>query len=190
VNFHGSSGYGARFANAVLGDWGGKPAEDILRATDALIERGLVDPKRLALAGGSFGGYLACWIPTRTDRFVCTVVHAPVYNTGALCSGDILQGVEVELGGEMWEMPRAREVLDRSNPAIHTSNYRTPTLVTHGERDYRCTVQNGLELYGMLKSKGVPARLAHYPDENHWILKKRNSLHWYGEVLGWLAKHL
>ncbi|MFT3775083.1 MAG: S9 family peptidase [Minicystis sp.] len=189
VNFHGSSSYGERFANAVLGDWGGKAAEDILRATDELVARGIADPNRLALAGGSFGGYMACWIPTQTDRFRCTVVHAPVYDTGSLCAGDITQGVDVEIGAP-WDLPASRERIDRWSPAAHTASYRTPTLVLHGERDFRCTVTHGLELYGMLKAKGVPARLVHYPDENHWILKRKNSLHWYGEVLGWLARYL
>lgn len=190
VNFHGSSGYGQRFANDVLGDWGGKPAEDILLATDVLVARGIADGARLAIAGGSYGGYLACWLPTRTDRFACTVVHAPVYDTLTLAAGDVTQGLERELGGEPWDMPRARDRIDRWNPAVHTEHYRTPTLVTHGERDFRCPVQHGLELYGMLKAKGVPARLAHYPDEAHWIRKRRNSIHWYGEVLGWLQRHL
>ena len=190
VNFHGSSSYGERFADSVLGDWGGKAADDILRATEVLVERGIADPARLACAGGSYGGYLACWLPTQTDRFRCTVVHAPVFDTGALCSGDLTQGLEREIGGEPWDLPRRREPIDRWSPAAHTGKYRTPTLVTHGEKDYRCTVQNGLELYGVLKAKGVPARLCHYPDENHWILKRKNSLHWYGEVLAWLDKHL
>jgi dipeptidyl aminopeptidase/acylaminoacyl peptidase len=190
VNFHGSSSYGERFANSVLGDWGGHAAEDLLLATDLLVQRGVADPARLALAGGSFGGYMACWLPTQTDRFACTVVHAPVYNTAGLCSGDMTQGIEREIGGEPWAMPGAGEVLARHNPAMHSGAYVTPTLVTHGDKDYRCTVQNGLELYGMLKAKGVPARLAHYPDENHWILKRKSSLHWYGEVLGWLARYL
>jgi len=190
VNFHGSAGYGQRFSDAVLADWGGKAAEDILLATDALVARGIADPRRLVLAGGSYGGYMACWLPTRTDRFACTVVHAPVFDTLSLCAGDFTQGVERELGGEPWQMPQARELIDRWNPAVHTAGYRTPTLVTHGEKDFRCPVQHGLELYGMLKAKGVPARLAHYPDENHWILKRRNSIHWYGEVLGWIARYV
>lgn len=190
VNFHGSSGYGERFADSVLGDWGGKPAQDILLATDALVARGLADPERLALAGGSYGGYMACWLPTQTDRFACTVVHAPVWDTLTMCGGDITQGIERELGAEPWDLPRAREPIDRWNPAAHTAAYRTPTIVLHGEKDFRCPVQQGLELYGLLKSKGVPARLVHYPDENHWILKRRNSIHWYGEVLGWIARHL
>jgi dipeptidyl aminopeptidase/acylaminoacyl peptidase len=190
VNFHGSAGYGSRFADSVMGNWGGAPAEDILLATDALVARGVADPARLALAGGSYGGYLAAWLPTRTDRFRCTVVHAPVFNTGTLCSGDMTQGVERELGGEPWSMPATREPIDRWNPAMHTASYTTPTLVTHGGKDYRCPVENGFELYGVLKAKGVSARLAHYPDEGHWILKRRHSIHWYGEVLGWIGRHL
>ena len=190
VNFHGSSSYGTRFASSVLGDWGGRAAADILLATDMLVAEGVADEKRLAVGGGSFGGYMACWIPTITTRFACAVVHAPVYDTRALCAGDITQGVDIEIGGAPWDMPAAREGLDRWNPAAHTASYKTPTLVSHGDRDYRCTVQHGLELYGMLKAKGVTARLVHYPDENHWILKRKNSLHWYGEVLGWLQRHL
>jgi dipeptidyl aminopeptidase/acylaminoacyl peptidase len=190
VNFHGSSSYGERFADSIAGDWGGKAAEDVTRATDLLVERGVADPTRLAITGGSFGGYMAAWLPTITDRFVCTVVHAPVYNVASFCSVDVTQGIERELGGEPWDTPVGLAAIDRWNPAAHTGSYRTPTLVTHGERDFRCTVQNGIELYGMLKAKGVPARLAHYPDEGHWIMKRRNSLHWYGEVLAWLARWL
>jgi dipeptidyl aminopeptidase/acylaminoacyl peptidase len=190
VNFHGSSGYGQRFADSILGDWGGKAAEDVLLSTDALVARGIADPRRLVLAGGSYGGYMACWLPTQTDRFVCTVVHAPVFDTPTLCGGDLTQGLERELGGEPWALPRTHEPLARWNPAAHVDNYRTPTLVLHGERDYRCPVHHGLQLYGTLQAKGVPARLVHYPDENHWILKRRNAIHWYGEVLGWIARHL
>ena len=62
----------------MLGDWGGKAAEDILLVTDALVARGVADPRRLAVAGGSYGGYMACWLPTQTDRFACAVAHAPV----------------------------------------------------------------------------------------------------------------
>lgn len=190
VNFHGSSSYGERFALSILGDWGGGAAEDLLLATDALVARGVADPDRLAIAGGSFGGYMASWLPTRTSRFRCSVVHAPLYDTRMMCSGDWSQGVDRELGHASWDMPAGRDAVDRCNPAAHTASYTTPTLITHGERDFRCPVQHGLELYGMLKAKGVPARLVHYPDENHWILKRKNSLHWYGEVLGWLARHL
>jgi dipeptidyl aminopeptidase/acylaminoacyl peptidase len=189
VNFHGSSSYGQRFADAILGDWGGKSAEDILRATDALVDRGFVDPSRMAIAGGSFGGYMVAWLATQTDRFACGVAHAAVYNLGALMASDVTQGVERELGGELWSMPRDREAIDRHNPAAHAGAYRTPLLVIHGEKDYRVPVEHGLELYGVLKAKGVSARLVHYPDENHWILKRKNSVHWYGEVHQWLARH-
>jgi len=133
---------------------------------------------------------MSAWLPTRTDRFRCAVVHAPVYNTLTLAAGDVTQGLDLELGGAPWDLPAAREALDRNNPATHSGAHHTPTLGTHGGRDYRCVVENGLELYGMLKAKGVAARLAHYPDENHWILKRKSSIHWYGEVLAWIARHL
>jgi dipeptidyl aminopeptidase/acylaminoacyl peptidase len=133
---------------------------------------------------------MAAWLPTRTDRFRCSIVHAPVFNTMAMCSGDMTQGLEREIGGEPWSMPAARETIDRWNPAMHTAAYTTPTLVTHGAKDYRCPAENAFELYGMLKAKGVAARLAHYPDECHWIQKRRNSIHWYGEVLGWIARYV
>jgi dipeptidyl aminopeptidase/acylaminoacyl peptidase len=190
VNFHGSSSYGQQFSDAILGDWGGKAAEDILRVTDMLVERGIADPARMAITGGSFGGYMVCWLATRTDRFACAIAHAAVYNLLTLSGSDITQGSERELGGELWNLPRDREAIDRYNPAAHSGAYRTPMLIIHGEKDYRVPVQHGLDVYGVLKAKGVPARLVHYPDENHWILKRKNSLHWYGEFHGWLERYL
>src|SRR5580692_3416234 len=151
VNFHGSCSYGERFSESIRADWGGKAAEDVLRATDLLVERKIADPARLAIAGGSFGGYMASWLPTRTDRFACTVVHAPVYNLTGIGAVDVTQGFEDDLGGEPWETPGALPAIDRWNPAAHMAGYHTPTLVIHGERDFRCPVQNGLELYGVLK---------------------------------------
>ncbi len=76
------------------------------------------------------------------------------------------------------------------SPSAHAAGYSTPTLVIHGEQDFRVPVTQGLELYGMLKAKGVEARLVYYPDENHWVLKPRNSIHWYGEVLAWLDRNI
>ena len=166
--------------------------DDILLATDALVARGLADPARLALIGGSYGGYMACWLPTRTDRFACAVVHAPVYNTTGMCAGDVTQGVEREFGGEPWDMPRARENIERWNPAAHTAGYRTPTLVTHGEKDFRCPVQHGLELYGMLRAKGVlgaarplPRREPLDPQAAQLDpLVRRGALAWLGALRG------
>jgi dipeptidyl aminopeptidase/acylaminoacyl peptidase len=190
VNFHGSSSFGEKFARSILGDWGGKPAEDILRATDHLLARGFVDEKRMAITGGSYGGYMTCWLATQTDRFACAIAHAAVFNLSSLYGSDVTQGSDLEFGAVPWGDESARALFSRWDPARFTHNYVTPMLVIHGELDYRVPVTNGLEVYGILKAKGVPARLVYYPDENHWILKPQNSLHWYGEFLGWLKKYL
>jgi dipeptidyl aminopeptidase/acylaminoacyl peptidase len=190
VNFHGSAGFGQAFSDSILGDWGGKAAQDIERATDHLIARGIADPKRMAITGGSFGGYMTAWLTTQTDRYACAISHAPVYDMHVLMASDVTQGVDRDVGAAPWELPRDREALARWNPAAHTAAYRTPLLVVHGEKDYRCSVEHGLELYGTLKARGVPARLVVYPEEGHWITKPKSSLHWYGEFLGWLSRYL
>jgi dipeptidyl aminopeptidase/acylaminoacyl peptidase len=189
VNFHGSSGFGEAFARSILGDWGGAPAEDILRATDAIVARGGIDPSRIAITGGSYGGYLTAWLATQTDRFRCAIAHAPVYNFAALWGSDVTQGTDAEIGLP-WGDDAARAAFDRFDPSRRSRGFATPMLVIHGELDYRVPATEGLQLYGTLKAMGVEARLVYYPDENHWILKPQNSLHWYGEVLGWLRRHL
>lgn len=188
VNFHGSSSFGQRFADSILGDWGGRPAVDVHRATDLLLEEGLADPARVAVAGGSYGGYLSAWLAARSSRWACAVAHAAVFDFALLYAADVTEGHEVEFGGEAWGPNVAR--FSAWDPSRFMDDYRTPTLVLHGERDYRVQVGHGLALYGMLKARGVPARLVYYPDENHWILKRENSLHWYGEVDAWLERYL
>jgi len=190
VNFHGSSSFGDKYARDILADWGGKPAEDVLRATDHLITRGFIDEQRMAITGGSYGGYLTCWLATQTNRFKCAIAHAAVFNLSTLYGSDVTQGTDLEFGAVPWGDESARAVFAKHDPARFTHGYATPMLVIHGELDYRVPVTHGLELYGILKAKGVQARLVYYPDENHWILKPQNSLHWYGEFLGWLKRYL
>lgn len=185
VNFHGSTSWGHRFTSSILGRWGDQPYEDVMRATDELIERGIADPRRMAVAGGSYGGYLVSWIAAKTDRFSCIVNHAGVCDFQPQFASDFTQGRPRSMGGELWDHI---EGLDRYNPMRHASGFRTPMLVLHGERDYRVPYVQGLEIYAVYKAMGLPARLVVYPDEGHWILKPRNSAHWYGEVLAWLAR--
>jgi dipeptidyl aminopeptidase/acylaminoacyl peptidase len=187
VNFHGSTSWGQDFAASIHGEWGKKPTEDILAATDQLIAQGFIDPDRMAITGGSYGGYLTAWLSTQTDRFACAVAHAAVTNLGGMYASDFTQGRPRAYGAEYFD---DRERVEQWSPSAHASSYSTPTLVIHGEQDYRVPVTQGLELYGVLKAKGVDARLVYYPDENHWILKPANSIHWYGEVLGWLERYL
>ena len=185
VNFQGSTSWGQDFAQRIQGAWAERPFEDVMKATDALIAAGLVDPQRMAAAGGSYGGYMAAWIEGHTDRFRCIVNHAGVYNTLSQYASDVTQGRHLAFGGEPWE---GIEKITESNPAHAAEGFNTPMLVIHGERDYRVPVTQGLECYGVLKAKGVPARLVYFPDENHWILKPRNSVFWYREVHDWLKR--
>ncbi|MGH8874286.1 MAG: prolyl oligopeptidase family serine peptidase, partial [Acidimicrobiia bacterium] len=187
VNFHGSTSFGQAFAASIHGEWGDKPTADMLAATDHLVEQGLIDQERMAITGGSYGGYLTAWLTTQTDRFACAVAHAAVTDLPGMYASDITFGRARSYGAEIWE---DRELVERWSPSAHAAGYSTPTLVIHGERDYRVPLTQGLELYGVLKAKGVEARLVYYPDENHWVLSPQNSLHWYGEVLGWLGRHL
>ena len=187
VNFHGSTSWGQDFATSIQGAWGDLPAQDILSATDHLLERGFLDEDRMAITGGSYGGYLTTWLTTQTDRFACAVAHAAVTDLPGMYASDVTMGRVRAYGADYWEDP---DTVDRWSPAHHTVGCRTPTLVIAGERDYRVPSTQGLELYGILKAKGVEARLVYYPDENHWILKPQNSLHWYREVHAWLARHL
>jgi dipeptidyl aminopeptidase/acylaminoacyl peptidase len=187
VNFQGSTSWGQDFAQRIQGGWGDRPYQDVMKATDALLATGIVDEKRMAAAGGSYGGYMAAWIAGHTDRFRCIVNHAGVYNLLSQYASDWTQGRNKAMGGEPWE---GLEEIERWSPARYASGFKTPMLVIHGERDYRVPVTQGLECYGVLKAKGVDARLVYFPDENHWILKPRNSMLWYDEVVGWLKRFL
>jgi dipeptidyl aminopeptidase/acylaminoacyl peptidase len=187
VNFHGSSSWGTGFARGIMGAWGDLPAADVEAATDSLLARGFIDPGRLAVTGGSYGGYLVAWLIGQTDRYAAAVCHAGVTNLLGRWATDITHDSGESCGGLPWD---GLENLRRWSPTDHTAGMVTPTLVIHGERDYRVVVTQGLELYGILKGRGVESRLVYYPDEGHWILKPQNSLHWYGEFLGWLERHL
>jgi dipeptidyl aminopeptidase/acylaminoacyl peptidase len=187
VNFHGSTSFGAEYTSSIQGAWGDKPYRDIEAATDLLVSRGLVDETRMAVAGGSYGGYMVAFITGQTNRYACAVAHAAVTNFGGMYASDITGGRALAYGSEIFE---DRTRVERYSPSSHASGYNTPTLVIHGERDYRVPLTQGLELYGVLKAKEVPARLVYYPSENHWILNPQPSLHWYEEVFSWLDVYL
>jgi dipeptidyl aminopeptidase/acylaminoacyl peptidase len=187
VNFQGSTSWGQDFAKRIQGGWGDRPYIDVMKATDVLIAAGLVDETRMAAAGGSYGGYMASWIEMSTDRFKCIVNHAGVFDLQSQYASDVTQGRAQSMGGEPWD---GIEGIDKYSPARHTQGMKTPMLVIHGERDYRVPIGQGLECYGMLKARGVPARLVYFPDENHWVLKPRNSIVWYREVHAWLERWL
>ena len=183
VNFHGSSSFGQDFTDAITGEVGRKPYEDVMRAAEHMLGLGFIDGDRMAVAGGSYGGYLVSWIGTRTDRFACIINHAGVFDLVAQFGSDITHGRSRNYGGMPW---KGLEAVTRYSPSDHMENYVTPTLVIHGEKDYRVPVGNALEVYGIMKAKGVPAKLIYFPDENHFVRAPKNSIFWYNEFHAWL----
>jgi dipeptidyl aminopeptidase/acylaminoacyl peptidase len=158
-----------------------------MAATDVLVARGLADPSRMAAAGGSYGGYMAAWIASQTDRFACIVNHAGVSDLATQWASDITQGRRradgrIAVGGHRGDGPVQP---DAPRLRVHVADAHP----SRGEGLPR-PFDQALEIYNVHKAKHVPARLVAYPDENHWILKPRNSKHWFQEVSGWLARYI
>ena len=185
VNFHGSTGYGQAFAESIVGAHGDKPFADIQAATDAVIARGWVDPKRLFAAGGSYGGYMIDWILGHTDRYSALISHAGVYDLMAQFASDSIWGRSGNYGATPWQDPQR---IVRWSPSYYAKNFKTPTLILHGERDFRVPVTQGINLHQVLAAKGIPSRIVIFPDENHWILKPQAALLWWKEFFAWLDR--
>ena len=187
VNFHGSSGYGQKFADSISGDYGTKPLADILRATAWFETQPWIDKDRTAAAGASYGGYMVAYLNGHTDRFKAYVCHAGVYSYHGQMASDIVKGRERSLGAFPW---KDLEKVDKQSAQRFSANFKTPTLVLHGEKDFRVPLTHGLEYYNTLRQKGVPTRLVYFPDENHWVLKPQNSKLWHKEVFAWMEKYI
>ncbi len=187
INRHGSTGFGEKFCQSILNAWGDKPLEDILKGTDYLLARfPNIDPKRLAAAGGSYGGYMAAWIAGHTDRFACLIDHAGVNDFVTQYGSDMSSfGFSNIIGGSPWENP---EGMQRNNPTTYAKHFKSPMLIFHGELDHRVPYGNGTALYGIYKAMNLPARLVIFPNENHWILTPQNSIYWNWEFQSWLAR--
>lgn len=188
-NFRGSTGYGQAYVDAISGHWG-EAAQDVLAFLDAAVAAGHVDGARTCAAGASFGGFLVNYLNGVTDRFRCLVVHAGLFDLEAsYYRTEELWFPEWDLGGGAppWEKP---EAYARFSPHRAVERWKTPTLVSHGELDYRCTVDQGYAAFTALQRRGIPSKLLVFPDEGHWILKPQNSAFWYYEVLAWLKKYL
>jgi dipeptidyl aminopeptidase/acylaminoacyl peptidase len=188
VNYHGSSGFGFTFLDSITHRWGELELADVEAGTDWLLRQPWADRKRLHATGGSYGGFMVAWMnghlaPGRYRSYVC---HAGCFDWTAMFSDDAYTWHAQELGAWYWEKP---EQVRSQSPSTFAATMRTPTLVIHGALDYRVPDQQGLAYYNTLKARGVEARLLWFPDENHWILKPRNSKLWYSEFFAWLKAH-
>jgi dipeptidyl aminopeptidase/acylaminoacyl peptidase len=183
-NPRGSTGYGQKFTDDINQDWGGKPYEDLMAVTDYAAKLPYVDPDRMVAAGASYGGYMINWILGHTNRFKALVSHDGVYDLREEAqSTEELWFPIWEFGGMPWDSP---EVYGKWSPSLFAKEFQTPTLVVHGELDFRIPYSQGLELYTALQMRKVPSQLLIFPDEGHWVLKPANSALWYKTVLDWL----
>jgi dipeptidyl aminopeptidase/acylaminoacyl peptidase len=185
-NPRGSTGFGQQLTDEISGDWGGKVYDDLMKGADFAEALPYVERGRTGAAGASFGGYMMDWFLGHTTRFKAIVSHAGVYNLTSMYGvTEELWFAEWDLKGTPWTNP---DLYAKFSPHAYAKNFKTPTLVTHGELDFRVPIGEGLQLYTTLQRQGVPSKMVYFPDEGHWINKPGNSALWYHEFIAWMDK--
>lgn len=190
IDFHGSSGYGQDFMDAINQDWGGKPLVDLQKGLEAALELDpQIDGTRTCALGASYGGYMINWIAGNwPDRFDCLVQHDGLFDLRSFYySTEELWFPRWDFGGSYAEN---REVYEKWNPVNHVDKWRTPMLVITGEKDFRVPYTQGLQSFTALQEREIPAQLLVFPNENHWVLGAANSLQWHQTVFAWLERWL
>lgn len=188
INPRGSTGYGQQFTDEISKDWGGKVYEDLMKGLDfALASYPFIDANRMTAAGASYGGYMMNWMLGHTDRFKAIVSHDGVFNPfSAYGTTEELWFDEWEMGGTPYDHP---ELYKKFSPMEYVKNFKTPTLVIHGQQDYRLDVSEGFQLFTALQRMGVESKMLYFPDECHFVTKPQNSELWYKTVLDWIQDH-
>ena len=190
IDFHGSPGYGQAFTDSISRDWGGKPLVDLQKGLAAAVDKyPWLDGARVCALGASYGGFMMNWIEGKwPDRFRCIVNHDGLFDQRTMYySTEELWFPEWEFGGPYYQNPQGYEQV---NPVEFVTQWRTPMLVIHGEKDFRIPYSQGLATFTALQRRGIDSQLLVFPDENHWVLKPANSVLWYHTVLAWLDAHL
>jgi dipeptidyl aminopeptidase/acylaminoacyl peptidase len=190
IDFHGSTGYGQKFTDAISGDWGGKPLEDLKKGLAAAAAKyPWLDRSKACALGASYGGYMMNWIEGNwSDGFKCIVNHDGVFDArGMAYSTEEQWFTDWENGGPYFSVPEKHE---RFNPVLHVKKWKTPMLVVQGDKDFRIPTTQGLSTFTALQRRGIESKLLVFPDENHWVLKPANSLQWHHTVIGWLDQHI
>jgi dipeptidyl aminopeptidase/acylaminoacyl peptidase len=188
IDFHGSTGYGQAFTDAISGHWGDRPFEDLQKGwAAALAKYSFLDADRACALGASYGGYMINWIAGNWNSpWKCLVVHDGVFDSRAMAyATEELWFDEWENQGTQWQHP---ENYERFNPVNHVAEWKVPMMVIQNGRDYRIPLEQGLGAFTALQRRGIPSQFLTFPDENHWVLMPQNSLQWHEAVNAWIKK--
>lgn len=190
IDFHGSTGYGQAFTDAISRHWGDRPLEDLQKGWQAALAKyDFLDGDKACALGASYGGFMVNWIAGRWNQpWKCLVNHDGVFDQRAMgYVTEELWFTEWEQGGTPYDVP---ENYEKFNPVNHVAQWRVPMLVVQGERDYRVPVDQALAAFTALQRRGIDSKLLYFPDENHWVLKPQNSILWHDTVNAWLKHHI
>ena len=195
IDFHGSTGYGQKFTDAISQHWGDRPLEDLQKGWAAAQKKyAFLDGDKACALGASYGGFMVNWIEGNwydkagKSPWKCLVSHDGVFENNAMgYATEELWFSEWENGGTPFDNPQGYQ---KFNPANHVANFKVPMLVIHGQLDYRIPVEQGIALFTANQRKGVESKFLYFPDENHWVLKPQNSVQWHDTVNAWLKQHI
>lgn len=190
IDFHGSTGYGQKFTDAISGHWGDRPLEDLQKGWAAAQQKyAFLDGDKACALGASYGGFMVNWIAGNwTQPWKCLVSHDGVFENNAMgYATEELWFSEWENGGTPYDNPAGYQ---KFNPANHVANFKVPMLVIHGQQDFRIPAEQGIALFTANQRKGVASQFLYFPDENHWVLKPQNSVQWHDTVNAWLKQHI
>ncbi len=188
IDFHGSTGYGQAFCDAISQHWGDRPLEDLQKGwAYALNKYPFLDADRAAALGASYGGFMVNWIAGNWKApWKCLVSHDGVFDARSM--GYTTE----EMWFELWEQGASPytdpAVYDTFNPALHVQDWSVPMLVIHSDRDYRIPVEQGIAAFTALQAKSIASQFLRFPDENHWVMKPQNSMQWHNTVFSWLGR--
>ena len=186
-NIRGSSGYGQKFMASTKGDWGFGDYRDIMAGVDDLIRRKIADPNRLGIGGWSYGGYMAEWAITQTDRFKVAICGAGLADLATEF------GTEARSEGDEWYFSTPYENLagyQKSSPIVYIKNAKTPTLILQGEEDTNDPISQSQMLYRGLKRYNVPSVFVVYPREPHGLREQKHIIDRYRRSVEFVDKYL
>ncbi|MGA3204038.1 MAG: S9 family peptidase [Bryobacteraceae bacterium] len=187
-NPRGSTGYGAKFEQANVSDWGGKDFGDLMAGVDAMIAKGVADPDKLLVMGGSYGGFMTFWTITQTNRFKAAIGHAGISDWYSFYGQSDIPGLMAYgFAGQPW---KAAATYRKYSPITYVDKVKTPIMITHGEQDRRVAIQQAEEYYRGLIGNGVEAIFIRYPREGHGISEPNHQIDLVGRQLEWFEKHL